>query len=199
MYVEILIRVPLETVWRLTQEPSSHVRWDARFTTIEPVRVRPDGAQEFDYALDLGVHVLRGTGISLGTRESARGERTSALVFDSDDRWSPLQAGRGYWRYVPTEDGVRFITGYDYQPGWGRLGRVLDRIVTRPFVWWLTARSFDRLRIWAESDIPPERLSGWRSLLPAGPRARRCLSRPPHRGHRTIMQDAPASLTVITS
>jgi hypothetical protein len=199
LYVEILIRAPLETVWRLTQDPAAHVRWDARFTDIRPVRTRPDGAQEFEYALDLVVHTIRGTGVSLGTRESSRGERTSALVFDSADRLSPLQAGRGYWRYIPTEGGVRFITGYDYDPGWGLPGRILDRLVTRRFVWWLTARSFDRLRIWAESDVAPERLGGWRSLRRGGPRARRCLSRPLRRGERTIMQDAPESLEVISS
>jgi len=199
LYVEILIQAPLDTVWRLTQDPVAHVRWDARFTAIRPVRLRPDGAQEFDYELDLVVHTIRGTGVSLGTREGPRGERTSALVFDSDDRVSPLQAGRGYWRYLPTESGVRFITGYDYEPGWGRLGRILDRLVIRRFVWWLTARSFDRLRIWAESDVAPERLSGWRSLRSGGPRARRCLSRPPQRSRRTIMQDAPDSLEVISS
>ncbi|MCK2037361.1 SRPBCC family protein [Microbacterium sp. SSW1-49] len=199
LYVEILIRAPLETVWRLTQDPDSHVRWDARFTAIRPLHRRPDGAQEFDYELDLRVHTIRGTGVSLGTRESPRGERTSALVFDSADRLSPLQAGRGYWRYIPADGGVRFITGYDYTPGWGRLGRILDRMVIRRFVWWLTARSFDRLRMWAEDDIDPERLSGWRSLRRRGPRARRCRSRPPHRRERTIMQDAPDSLEVISS
>ncbi len=199
LYVEILISAPLETVWSLTQDPASHVRWDARFTDIRPVRLRPDGAQEFEYELDLLVHTIRGTGVSLGTRESPRGERTSALVFDSDDRVSPLQAGRGYWRYIPTDAGVRFITGYDYEPGWGRLGGIIDRLVTRRFVWWLTARSFDRLRIWAEDGIAPERVSGWRALHRGGPRARRCLSRPPHRGARTIMQDAPDSLEVISS
>lgn len=199
LYVEILIRAPLETLWRLTQDPAAHVRWDARFSAIRPVRTRPDGAQEFAYALDLGVHTIRGTGVSLGTREGSRGERTSALVFDSADRLSPLQSGRGYWRYIPTDDGVRFITGYDYAPGWGPLGRILDRLVTRRFVWWLTARSFDRLRMWAENDIAPERLSGWRSLRRGGPQARRCLSRPPRRRERTIMQDAPDSLDRISS
>lgn len=199
MYVEILIRAPLETVWSLTQDPESHVRWDARFTSIRPRRVRPDGAQEFGYELDLGVHTIHGTGVSRGERRGAGGERTSALVFDTDDRLSPLGSGRGYWRYVPTDDGVRFLTGYDYEPGWGVLGRIVDPLLTRRFVWWLTARSFDRLRMWAEDDIPPEQSSGWRSLRRGSrPSARRCLSRPSVRQERTVMQDAPESLAVIS-
>jgi len=197
LYVEIRIRASLDTVWELTQDPHRHVRWDARFSAIRPGRIREDGAQEFTYERGLGVHTIRGTGVSLGTRHGRGGERTSALIFDSADPLSPLRRGRGYWRYIPTADGVRFLTGYDYEPGWGALGRALDPLLVRPFVWWLTARSFDRLRLWAEAGIAPERTAWWRSLLP-GPRARarRCLSRPPQRGSG-IMQDAPASLAEI--
>ena len=199
LYVEITIRAPLETVWDLTQDPQRHVRWDARFSAIRPVRTRPDGAQEFEYDRGLGLHTIRGTGVSLGTRHGRAGERTSALVFDSADPLSPLRRGRGYWRYIPTADGVRFLTGYDYEPGWGSLGRALDPLLVRPFVWWLTARSFDRLRLWAEAGIAPEQTTWWRALLPGRrprPRARHCLSRPTQRA-RGVMQDAPASLAEI--
>lgn len=93
---------------------------------------------------------------------------------------------------------MRFLTGYDYAPGWGWLGRLFDPLVIRPFVWWLTARSFDRLRMWAEEGIPPEQTSGWRSLRRGyRPRARNCLARPPRRSGRTIMEDAPRSLEEI--
>lgn len=202
LYVEIRIRAPLDTVWRLTQDPDLHARWDARFSSITPVRVRNDGAQEFRYERSLGPATIRGTGVSLGERRGSSGGRTSALVFDADDAWSPLARGRGYWRYVPTDDGVRFVTGYDYAPGWGWLGRVADPLVTRRFVWWLTAHSFDRLRLWAESGVEPERTTFWRGLLPGRrPRARasRCLRRPQGRGGARIgvMGDAPAGLARI--
>ena len=82
------------------------------------------------------------------------GIRTSALRFDTRDRLSPLGPGRGYWRYRPDGDHVVFSTGYDYEPAWGR---ALDRLLVRPLVGWLTAWSFDRLRIWAETEVPPER------------------------------------------
>ncbi|MGO2112223.1 MAG: hypothetical protein ACTH31_11475 [Pseudoclavibacter sp.] len=90
LYVETLIDAPLDEVWRLTQDPLLHPRWDARFTAIIPTRVRDDGAQEFRYELDLGLHTIRGTGVSLGERRAAGGQRTSALLFDTDDRLSPL-------------------------------------------------------------------------------------------------------------
>lgn len=199
LYVEITIHAPIERVWELTQDPEQHARWDARFSSIVPTSVRDDGTQEFRYELDLGVHTIRGTGVSRGDRISARGERTSALIFTPADGFSPLGPGRGYWRYVPIDGGVRFFTGYDYAPGWGWLGRMLDPIITRRFVWWLTAWSFDRLRLWAEEGIEPERFPLWRSLLPRRgprPRARRCLSRPPA-CTRTIMHGAPASLKEI--
>lgn len=196
LYVETTIRAPIDRIWELTQDPEQHVRWDARFSRILPTRLREDGAQEFRYELDLGLRTICGTGVSRPEKRGGQGERTSALIFTPDDALSPLGPGRGYWRYIPTEEGVRFLTGYDYTPGWGMLGRVLDPLITRRLVWWLTAWSFDRLRLWAEDGIPPERFAPWRALLPARgprPRARRCLSRPASRS-RTIMQSAPASL-----
>lgn len=210
LYVEILIRAPMERVWELTQDPELHARWDARFSTILPLGRRDDGAQRFSYELDLGVHTIRGTGISLGEKYAASGVRTSALLFDTDDPFSPLGAGRGYWRYVPHPEGVRFLTGYDYRPGWGPLGRVLDPLITRRFVWWLTAWSFDRLRIWAEHGIQPDRVGWWRGWFGGvRARARNCLARPEMTGggHRAvrgvgcgdarIMDDAPPELARI--
>ena len=202
VYVEIFIAAPLERVWELTQTPEQHVRWDGRFTSIIPTARRENGAQVFRYELDLGIRTIHGTGVSLGDRQGRSGERTSVLSFEADDRLSPLGAGRGYWRYIPTSDGVRFLTGYDYVPGWGIIGRMLDPLVTRRFVWWLTAWSFDRLRLWAEDGIPPEQTGWWQSLLPGRrPRAhaRRCLSRPERSGGRTIMQNAPATLSEIST
>lgn len=192
----------MERVWELTQDPELHARWDARFTRITPTKVLESSAQEFSYELALPFHTIKGTGISLGTKHGARGERTSALLFDTEDQLSPLGNGRGYWRYIPGNDGVRFFTGFDYEPGWGWFGRVLDPLITRRLVWWLTAMSFDRLRIWAEDAVEPERLRWWNAWIPgkrSAPRARRCLSRPPKSRHATIMQQAPASLQHLES
>jgi hypothetical protein len=119
------------------------------------------------------------------------GTRTSALSFTTNDRLSPLRSGRGYWRYEPTLDGVRFITGYDYVPGFGGM---VD-LVMRPVVRWMTAWSFDRLRIWAETGTPPERwgpltvFAWWRADRP---RASRCRTRPPRAG---AMASAPPTPT----
>jgi hypothetical protein len=57
---------------------------------------------------------------------------------------------------VPTEQGTRFLTGYDYEPGWGAVGRVVDRVVFRRALGWATAWSFDRLRLWRDEGVPPE-------------------------------------------
>lgn len=205
LYVEIFIHAPMEKVWELTQNPELHSRWDGRFSMIRPTHVRDDGAQEFSYELALGVHTIRGTGVSLGERRADSGTCTSALIFDTEDRLSPIGRGRGYWRYIPQGDGVRFITGYDYAPGWGPLGRMLDPLVTRRLVWWLTAWSFDRLRLWAEEGLPPERVGWWRGWF-GGRRARsrNCRSRPmrdaraaAQRPRANIMEEAPATLARI--
>lgn len=190
LYVEVLIRAPIEEVWRLTQDPLLHPRWDLRFSRIVPEGGPEEGPTRFRYERALPGHVIRGTGISLGERSRPDGTRTSALRFTTAGRLSPLRDGRGYWRYVPTDAGVRFITGYDYVPGFGRLPDLL----LRPLVLWMTAWSFDRLRIWAETGVPPERwppASVLRFRSPDRPHASRCRTRPPRRG---ALADAPATL-----
>ena len=154
IYVEVQIAAPVDVVWRLTQIPEQHVRWDLRFSRITPVGDLEGGGYRFRYERRMPLHTIGGTGSSLGERVRADGTRTSALKFTTLDPLSPLGDGRGYWRYLPTPTGMTFITGYDYEPGWGRL---LDRVVVRRLVGWMTAWSFDRLRIWAETGTPPER------------------------------------------
>lgn len=157
LYVEIFIRSPIEELWRLTQVPEVHERWDIRFSHIEYLP-RPDvnEPQRFRYATRLGFgKTIEGGGESTGTHE-ADGRRTSALRFWSDDPVSLIREGSGYWKYVPCPDGVRFLTRYDYTVRFGIAGRVFDRLVFRPLIGWATAWSFDRLRLWLEEGVTPE-------------------------------------------
>ena len=157
IYVEIGIRTSMERLWTLSQDPDLHPRWDLRFSRIVPTDGDDGGPVSFRYEFRLPFHTIRGTGTSLGHRVRADGQATSVLKFSTDDVLSPIGPGSGYWRYIPTADGVRFITGYNYQPGLGVLGKMLDGRVIRPALGWATAISFDRLRLWAEQDIDPGR------------------------------------------
>lgn len=148
LYIEALIRTDPERLWDRTQDPAQHQRWDLRFTEISPLPGPAGSAQRFRYATRvLPFLTVAGTGTSAGERERADGERVSALRFASPERLSLLAEGNGYWRYVPTADGIRFLTGYDYRTRWGRFGAVADRLVFRPLMGWATAWSFDRLRL----------------------------------------------------
>jgi hypothetical protein len=136
LYVETLIRAEVDDLWRRTQEPGQHQRWDLRFTRIEYLPpAAGDGSQRFRYSVSLlpGLRV-NGTGVCAGERVRPDGTRTSVLRFGSRHRLSLIRAGTGYWRYVPTPAGVRFLTGYDYRPGWGRPGMLADRLF-RPVIW----------------------------------------------------------------
>lgn len=205
LYVETTVAAELDLVWELTQDPAQHVRWDARFSRIAPDDAVEGEPQDFTYALQLPGLVLTGTGTSVGERVRPDGTRTSALRFRSASRLSPIRAGAGYWRYERVPAGVRFLTGYDYEPG--PQGRWLDDVCVRPAMGWLTAWSFDRLRLWAETGLLPEvalrrtvaatavrtgvlvaavRRRSLPLLLLAAcpspvelPRARRCVRRPP--------------------
>lgn len=201
IFVEIRIRAPLERIWELTQNPELHPRWDLRFSSITPTDTLEGGGYRFRYERSLGIHTIVGTGTSLGERERPDGTRTSALRFDTNDPLSPLGDGRGYWRYTPGLDEigpfVTFTTGYDYVPGWGTLGRILDPWLTRPLIGWMTAWSFDRLRMWAETDAAPDLwplttvVALWRG---GRPRAGRCTRRAPG---RRIMAEAPSTLDLL--
>ncbi|HEX6469261.1 MAG TPA: hypothetical protein VF069_09215 [Streptosporangiaceae bacterium] len=157
IYVETYIRADLDLVWRRTQRPEPHQRWDLRFHEIDYLPRGAGEPQRFRYVSRPlpGVRVT-GTGVSTGDRDHADGSRTSVLRFAGDTRISLIRAGSGYWRYVPCDGGVRFLTRYDYVPGWGRWGAVADRLF-RPVMGWATAWSFDRLRLWVERGRSPER------------------------------------------
>jgi hypothetical protein len=169
LYVETLVRADLAEVWRRTQDPGEHERWDLRFTRI---RYLPDdgGPRRFRYSTRIlpGL-VIAGTGTTVAERYRPDGTRTSALRFASANPLSLIREGAGYWRYAPTGAGVRFVTGYDYRPGWGRLGALVDRVF-RPLLGWATAWSFDRLRLWLERGIDPRHLL-WHGLAEFGVRA----------------------------
>ena len=117
IYVEILTRIDIDTLWEHTQTPELHARWDARFSTIEYLP-RPDETkpQQFLYSTRIGLGMsISGKGETAGSREAATGVRTSALKFWSDDWRSLIKEGSGYWQYVPTPEGIRFLTLYNYK------------------------------------------------------------------------------------
>ena len=79
IYVERFIRADLERVWRHTQTPALHARWDLRFTDIRYLP-RPDPAapQRFRYETRLGFGLrIRGEGETVAVRTDAAGRRTS--------------------------------------------------------------------------------------------------------------------------
>jgi uncharacterized protein YjeT (DUF2065 family) len=157
IYVEVFIRGSVDEVWRRTQIPGLHQPWDLRFTTIEYLpRASDDQPQRFLYATRVGFGLqIRGEGESTGNRSTPDGIHASALRFWSKDPRSLIEEGSGYWRYIPQNDGVRFLTWYDYSVRFGAVGRIVDGLLFRPLIGWATAWSFDRLRRWIEEDLHP--------------------------------------------
>jgi hypothetical protein len=171
VYVETRIDASLDLVWERTQDPRQHQRWDLRFTRIEHLpRESAEEPQRFRYAVRVPWREVLGDGLSAGERRRPDGQCTSALRFASADPLSLLADGSGCWRYVPTDDGLRFLTGYDYRVRWGAVGRAADEALFRRWMGWATAWSFDRLRIWCEHGVSPEQ-SRARALANAGVRA----------------------------
>ena len=147
----------MEELWEKTQGPKLHQRWDLRFSEIDYLPRNPGEAQKFTYVTQMGGGMrIEGAGESTGERDDSNGQRTSALKFWSDDPKSLIAIGSGYWKYIPTSDGIRFITWYDYRTRFGTVGRIADKFLFRPLMGWATAWSFDRLRLWIEQGITPE-------------------------------------------
>jgi hypothetical protein len=157
IYVERLIRSDVEKVWKQTQSPELHEPWDLRFTEIEYLpRTSEAEPQRFKYTTRIGFGLqIAGQGESTGNREETKGLRTSALKFWSEDPKSLIEEGSGYWQYIPTESGVRFLTWYDYRTRFGLFGRLFDKLLFRPLLGWATAWSFDRLRLQIEEGLDP--------------------------------------------
>src|SRR5258708_10168764 len=131
IYVEIQICAGVDEVWRHTQVPELHELWDLRFTSIDYLsKDSQEEPQRFRYSTRLGFGLkIDGEGESTGTREDATGLRTSALKFWSADPKSLIEDGSGYWQYIPTADGVRFLTWYNYQTRFGAAGRLIERLL----------------------------------------------------------------------
>ena len=158
IFVETLIRAPLDELWAATQEPARHARWDLRFSRIDYLpKSSADAPQQFVYRTRIGFGLdIAGEGESVGERSLGDGSRTSALKFWSADPKSLIREGSGFWKYEPAGEAIRFFTVYDYRPRFGLAGRIVDRLVFRPLMAWATAWSFDRLRLWLEEGLRPE-------------------------------------------
>jgi len=156
IYVEILVRAPMDALWAHTQTPALHEQWDLRFSKIDYLPRLEDGPQRFRYATRIGFGLeVTGEGETTGQRELPDGSSTSVLKFASDAPLSIIREGSGYWKYIPTRKGVRFLTRYDYRTRFGPAGVIFDRLVFRPLIGWATAWSFDRLRLWIEERLDP--------------------------------------------
>jgi len=73
-----------------------------------------------DYKLSVKVRVH-------GNREEATGLRTSAAQVLVGGLEIIDREGSGYWQYIRHENGVRFLTWYDYRTRFGAMGRLLDQ------------------------------------------------------------------------
>jgi hypothetical protein len=159
IYVERTIRTDLERLWTYTQSPHLHERWDLRFSKITYLPRTLDGPLRCRYIKFLGVGLrASGVGETTGIVHNENGSRTTKISFWHEGGLAPIEAGTGYWRYVPTHDGVRFISYFDYELRFGILGKFID-VLFRPLFGWATARSVDTLALWLEDGIEPER--GW--------------------------------------
>jgi uncharacterized membrane protein YphA (DoxX/SURF4 family) len=148
----------MDALWSHTQTPALHERWDLRFSRIEYIPRRNESEpQRFQYTTRIGFGLaISGEGETVGQRNSTDGSSTSALRFGSHAPLSIIREGSGYWKYIPTEGGVCFLTWYDYRTRFGAAGAYVDRLIFRPLIGWATAWSFDRLRLWLEQGVAPE-------------------------------------------
>ncbi|WP_026583832.1 DoxX-like family protein [Bacillus sp. J33] len=156
IYVEIPIQADIDDIWRMTQNPELHEQWDLRFSSITYLpKKSEDAPQSFLYETKIGCGVkVAGWGKSIGIHNKKDGSKTSSLHFGTDQVISPISEGKGYWRYIPGDNGSIFLTQYDYDVRFGIFGQLLD-FFFRPVMGWATALSFDVLKRWIEKGESP--------------------------------------------
>ncbi|CAM5223538.1 DoxX-like protein OS=Ureibacillus acetophenoni OX=614649 GN=SAMN05877842_11379 PE=4 SV=1 [Ureibacillus acetophenoni] len=156
VYVEIDIDTKMDDLWKATQTPDLHAQWDLRFSSITYLPKNDNEPQHFTYTRSLGFgQKIEGWGISTGSHEGKNGTRSSSLHFGTEQRISPIKEGRGYWKYILKGQSITFLTQYDYDVNFGKIGQVLDRLLFRPLIGWGTALSFDVLKRWLEKEEAP--------------------------------------------
>lgn len=158
IYVETRIEADMEDLWNASQIPDQHEQWDLRFSSIiyQPKEQEED-PQDFTYKTNIGLGLsIEGWGRSKGTHNGKDGSRTSSLHFGTDQRISIITEGRGYWKYIRNDKDLTFLTQYDYQTRFGKVGALFDRFIFRPMIGWATALSFDVLKRWLEKGVTPK-------------------------------------------
>lgn len=73
VYVETLIRADVARVWELSQEPRQHLRWDLRFTSIEPRAPTSTGTRRFATAFGCRAESCGARGVGGGAAAARRG------------------------------------------------------------------------------------------------------------------------------
>lgn len=156
IYVEVPIQAEMKEVWEASQNPSMHEQWDLRFSSITYLPKIEGQPQEFIYTRTIGPFLkVEGWGKSVGTLHKENGTRSSSLQFGTDQLISPIREGRGYWKYEPQDDHVKFLTQYDYDVNFGKPGELMDKLIFRPLIGWATALSFDVFKRWLEQGELP--------------------------------------------
>lgn len=156
IYVEIEIDSDIDEVWKASQDPDLHSQWDIRFSSITYLPKKDDEPQMFTYKRSVTpLLTVEGWGKSTGTFNKGDGTRSSSLHFGTNQWFSPIKEGKGYWKYEPQQKGTKFLTQYDYDVNFGSLGKVFDTFVFRPIIGWGTALSFDVLKRWLEKGKAP--------------------------------------------
>lgn len=142
IHVSVRLHADVAEVWRVTQDHRFHPAWDHRFSRIEMLAPVIQAGTTMRYERDVLGMTIRGH----GRYKHHRLHQQSTFEFWSDDPRSLIRRGVGLWLYRPCEDGtVSFSTSYTYEVRWGLVGRVIDRLLFRPFFQRETERSFRRL------------------------------------------------------
>lgn len=169
LYVEARIRADMDDLWSRTQDPAQHRRWDLRFTEIDYLPRTEGEPQRFRYAVRvLALLTVSGTGVTAanGSAPTATAPPPCASSRRTRSARSPAAAATG--ATCPTRTACVSSPATTTGPAGGVLGALADRLVFRPLMGWATAWSFDRLRLWLERDIGPERArADWLAELAA--------------------------------
>lgn len=135
-YAERLVRAPAEVVWDVIADLEGYAQAAPNLSKVAVLSGEGEGMVRRCWDNE-------GNGWSEECVLWEEGRRYSMIVDTANADGHPMKEMKGTWGLQEEDDGVRVYMRFEYEPKYGWLGLLLDRVLTRRVARQLTETIFD--------------------------------------------------------